>query len=812
MLDTGSRDDTMAIATRAGAHVEQCAWPGSFSDARNTSLDYATGEWILVVDADEIIAPRDHAAIRKLLTAPPQVMGYILIQHNYTSDQTTAQWQPSDGDCPEARGVPGWFPAPITRLFRRDARIRFVGEVHEAVDPSILANGGRILETAIPIHHYGKLRTDERMAAKAEMYRALGEQKSARSGSALAHYELGLQYGELGLLDKAEAALRKAVAADPNLVKGWADLGAVLERLGRMDDAERLYRRALALDPAYISALVNLGACLGKQDRRAEAAEVFDAARRLNPDNPIILNNLAAHVAREGDTAQAESLYRRAMTINPDYMQAHVNLGNLLERAGRYPAALAHLHATCERFPSHAPAVAALALVHVRLQQWDAAAEVGERAVDLDDADATTWTNLGVARYQLGRVQPALAATYRATQLDPSYAPAVKNWEQLATQYPDFAAAVADVKAPRIDVQSGPAITFFHQGLPFTGTTLRERGLGGTESAVVYMAEALARRGCRVTVLNKCAASVEEHGVRYRPVAAAAATLADTPPAALITVRAWGALELAQAPTLRVYWAQDAPDQPAVQGLADPAVRTCIDRYLGISAWQVAGYCAAFGIDPALWTQTRNGVNAALFATPRPDRDRHKLLYTSTPFRGLDVLLDVFPRIRAAVPDATLDLYTSMAVYGVSADADRAEFGALYARAEQPGVRLLGSVPQAELAHALLGAGLLAYPNHFAETSCIAAIEAQAAGCPVVTTALGALPETVVHGETGWCIPGDARTGTYQDAFVQAVVGLLQDDAEWRAFSHAGRTRALDEYAWDHIAEEWLDVIAGACV
>ncbi len=812
VLDTGSADETVAIAQAAGARVEHMAWPNSFSTARNASLEAATGDWILILDADEVIAARDHAAIRRLLSAPPDVWGYILIQRNYTADQTTAQWQRTEPACPEARGVPGWFPARITRLFRRDARIRFDGEVHEAVDESIHAHGGRIEETAISIHHYGKLRDDDRMAAKADLYRTLGERKRARTGSAVAHYELGLQYAELGLLDQAEAELTLAVEADAALVKGWSDLGAVIERRDRVPEAETAYRRALALDPAYLPALVNLGAALVKLDRPADAAAAFEAARRLNPENPVILNNLAAHLAQSGDLRGAEALYRQAIAVNPDYVQAHVNLGNLLERARQYPAAQAQLEAACARFPQHAPAHAALALVHLRAQNWTGAAECGERATALYDGDAIVWTNLGVARYQLGQIEPALAATYGAVQADPEYAPGARNWEQLSATYPDIAARVTRPEPARIEVASGPHVAFFHQGVPFTGATLRERGLGGTESAVVYVAEALARRGCRVTVFNRCDAPGDEHGVQYRPVGACAAALAEAPPTALVAVRAWSGLALAPEGTQRVYWAQDAADQPAVQGLADPAARANIDRYLGISAWQVNLYVKTFGIAEHLWTQTRNGVDPSLFATPRADRDRYKLVYTSTPFRGLDVLLDLFPRIRAAVPEATLDLYTSMAVYGVAGDADRAEYGPLYAKADQPGVRLLGSVPKAALAEALLGAGLLAYPNHFAETSCIAALEAQAAGCPVVTSALGALPETVRHGEAGWCLPGDAHSPAYQAAFVDAVVGLLCDEVQWQTFSEQARARVLTEYAWDRIAGEWLDLFAAVAV
>ena len=164
------------------------------------------------------------------------------------------------------------------------------------------------------------------------------------------------------------------------------------------------------------------------------------------------------------------------------------------------------------------------------------------------------------------------------------------------------------------------------------------------------------------------------------------------------------------------------------------------------SGWHVETFQAHHGVPPSQIVRTTLGAAASAAEPPpvpatglRPRR----LAYASTPFRGLDVLLDLFPRIRQAVPDAELDVFSSMQVYGVSADDDRRQFDAVYRKASQPGVNLVGSLPQLQLAARLQQARVLAYPNHFAETFCIAAAEAQAAGCVVVTSQLGALPETV---------------------------------------------------------------------
>jgi glycosyltransferase involved in cell wall biosynthesis len=117
------------------------------------------------------------------------------------------------------------------------------------------------------------------------------------------------------------------------------------------------------------------------------------------------------------------------------------------------------------------------------------------------------------------------------------------------------------------------------------------------------------------------------------------------------------------------------------------------------------------------------------------------MAYTSTPFRGLDALVRMFPSWRALHPQLGLEIYSDMSIYQFN-DA-RDPHRELYARARAtPGVEFRGAVPQTALAAALRRAAILAYPNSFAETSCVAVMEALAAGLHVVTTKLGALPET----------------------------------------------------------------------
>ena len=98
--------------------------------------------------------------------------------------------------------------------------------------------------------------------------------------------------------------------------------------------------------------------------------------------------------------------------------------------------------------------------------------------------------------------------------------------------------------------------------------------------------------------------------------------------------------------------------------------------------------------------------------------------------------------------------------------------------AQQPGVNIKGSLPHQQLVEELKSAKLMIYPGNHRETSCTAAIEAQAAGVPVVSSKIGALPETVEDGNTGVLISGEPNSKTYQKSFADTVIDLLQNKSK----------------------------------
>ena len=94
VIDTGSSDETMAIASRYNANVFSHTWEDDFSAARNFSITLATRPWILVMDADETLSPTDLQKVGNLVEHAPSV-AYSLVQRNYLNTSGKLGWEQS---------------------------------------------------------------------------------------------------------------------------------------------------------------------------------------------------------------------------------------------------------------------------------------------------------------------------------------------------------------------------------------------------------------------------------------------------------------------------------------------------------------------------------------------------------------------------------------------------------------------------------------------------------------------------------------------------------------------------------------------
>lgn len=228
-----------------------------------------------------------------------------------------------------------------------------------------------------------------------------------------------------------------------------------------------------------------------------------------------------------------------------------------------------------------------------------------------------------------------------------------------------------------------------------------------------------------------------------------------------------------------------------------------------VSDWQRQNFEKIFWVRPEKIRVMRNAVAPAFadcsIAPPWfTTGEAPVLFYSSTPFRGLDVLLKAFPRIRAVFPDARLRVYSSMGVYQVRHEED--QFRPLYEMAQSmDGVDYIGSVSQDRLAQEVTSTAALAYPSTFPETSCITVMEAMAAGAAVFTTRLGALPETTggYAAMVDWLADKDKLAENFTGLVIEGLQQMLQDPTTAMRRREQRLQFLRKNYLWPARANEW---------
>jgi glycosyltransferase involved in cell wall biosynthesis len=163
-LDSGSTDRTPEIAREFGVRFYHQEWLG-FAAQKNRAIELATGEWILSLDADEVLTPALQAEIRELLQrgVPEEIAGFKIPRVLFI------------GDAPVRGG--GFYPDAQLRLFRR-GRGRFGARiVHESVKVE-----GRVLQLRHDMLHYAYKDVDD-FARTMDEYARLSAQQYLEQGS-----------------------------------------------------------------------------------------------------------------------------------------------------------------------------------------------------------------------------------------------------------------------------------------------------------------------------------------------------------------------------------------------------------------------------------------------------------------------------------------------------------------------------------------------------------------------------------------------------------------------------------------------------
>jgi tetratricopeptide (TPR) repeat protein len=366
VVDTGSTDSTVSIAEAAGAEIVDFPWCDDFAAARNSALPSVTGEWILMLDADERLAPSAGKAIRHAIESNQIDCGFLPL---LDADRLDA----SPAEVLSGRALKG-DPILLPRLFRNNDDFQWEGIVHESVGTWLERGPKRCGRIEAPLVHYGNVESLRVAQGKGERnYRLLEKQVELQPKSPTARSYLArelIRRGEISAADREiavgwDCALAAWAVPEPTTrpaVTSLASLRAFRAlATGKLETvtetADQLERWQIE-HPNLIGmrgmALYRL-ACAGPEDQRKGllAAAAQDLSRCLGLHGKVFADEvmpgitswvsaseMGAVVLLLQEPALALEAFENALSFSPGHREARFGRAEALLDLGRFEDAL----------------------------------------------------------------------------------------------------------------------------------------------------------------------------------------------------------------------------------------------------------------------------------------------------------------------------------------------------------------------------------------------------------------------------------------------------------------------------------------
>lgn len=240
----------------------------------------------------------------------------------------------------------------------------------------------------------------------------------------------------------------------------------------------------------------------------------------------------------------------------------------------------------------------------------------------------------------------------------------------------------------------------------------------------------------------------------------------------------------------------DLPGDPESDKALHPYMINRFDAIVCVSQWQRDMYAMHYGLPLSRFVVINNWIEEIGELNWQPkDSNVIRLVYHTTPHRGLEILVPVFEHLAKSDPDIELAVFSSFKVYGWE-ERDK-PYEALFQRCkDHPQIAYWGTQTNRTVRSQLCRSHIFAYPSIWQETSCIAAIEAMWHGLTVVAPRLGALSETLAG--NGMLYDFNENPQEHAEIFAEVLSQAIsearsQNGAVWRykGYGIADHTKAL---------------------
>ena len=497
----------------------------------------------------------------------------------------------------------------------------------------------------------------------------------------------------------------------------------------------------------------------------------------------------AYYMMKDVDRAVIEAL--KATAILPDYPGAFHLLCHFEYTSNNYKQALEWGKVALSKpIPTggsiHDPTqndrtILTMAMANYSLAMYTEAYKLLTQVKAIDTTDIRETFKYDAEAETLSKILPTIYQFYA----DPNVL-----WENLnddVKYMAEFRRIREQLTQPRIWGDKEIAI-FCGKGYEEWGPHTLDKGMGGSEEAIVYLAPQLQQLGYQVTVYGEVAKSFEQDGVLWKP---------------------WNYIDRRDEFSTLVVWRmpQFVSQFKAKKILVDmhdlvpkevvkPYPNT---TYLFKSQYHKDRYpqIEKFAVIP-------NGIDVSQFEPIT--KKEYSVIYPSAYYRGAEQLLRMWPKIKEQVPEATLDIYYGWESWVTMEGEDDfyTRMVAKFKDMKKLGVTEHGRVDHNTLAQKMSESKVWAYPTEFSEIFCITAIKANLAGCKPVITDVAALKET--GGPSATLIETDViYSDQYaQKKFIDATVKSLKEDHDTTE-----QIEWAKQYDWSNVARQWEDIING---
>jgi glycosyltransferase involved in cell wall biosynthesis len=356
-------------------------------------------------------------------------------------------------------------------------------------------------------------------------------------------------------------------------------------------------------------------------------------------------------------------------------------------------------------------------------------------------------------------------------------------------------------------------------GSPYDGSTPNSRGLGGSESSLIYISRELSRIGLDVTVYNDCSSldcsPGTYDGVTYKTLDSLSDNISYDVVVVSRSTRPFTSIRIVQDAKFRVLWMHDTfcdgdedLERLVVNGLISE-VWTLSDWHTTYVSQCIHGHRRMMEVlKRKIWV-TRNGVNLYR-QCDMSLKSKNNFIFNAAVSKGMVTLLqDVWPRVRERIPEANLTIIGG--AYPLkNADVQNDLLSQLRSDHDgRNGVRFTGIISQSDVSEYLVRSGFMIYPQSFPETFGISTVESLAYGTPVISGRFGAMEETAIDSACYLMdYPVDSNVlytfdrDRHIEQFVDLVVNSYNNDYLWQQKRNlALSVREVCE--WSRVALQW---------